>query len=165
MMRVSRSVIKWFKRLFPPIDGERIKTITIKSNDIIKIQINDTVGDESFINDDIKIDVRVFKNTGKFEYPSLHYNQYIYDVTIPFNPLDDVAKRALSRIKELDWILYSKDAGMAEVLRLNRVDPYALTLFERSGTTHTFTAGSTKIRINDNVVVISFDKYKVKMRS
>ncbi len=159
-------MMKWFKRLFPPIGGERINTITIKRNDIIKIKINDKVGTVSFINDDIKIDVKVIKNTCKFEFPKLRYDQYIYDVTIPLYPLDDVAKKTLNEIKKLDWILYSKEAGVAEVMRLKHVEPYALTIFETGGTTHTFKGGGTKIRINDNVVVISFwDKYRLKMRS
>ena len=155
--------MKWFKRLFPPIGGERINTITIKRNDIIKIKINDNVGTVSFINDDIKIDVKVIKNTCKFEHPNLNYDQYIYDVTIPFNPLDDVAKRALNEIKELDWILYSKESGMSEVLRLPPVKPYVLTIFDRYGAMHTFTDGNTKISIKDNVIVIPFwGKYRLK---
>lgn len=163
--RVSGASMKWFKKLFPPSEGERINTITIKRDDIIKIQINDTVGDESFINDDIRIDVDVIKNTAKFEHPNFLYDQYIYDVSLPFNPLDDIAKKSLSEIKELDRILYDKNTHMAEVTELPTVEPYVLTIFERSGTTHTFTDGTTKIRVNGNVVVIPFwDKYRLKMR-
>ena len=159
--------MKWFKKIFPPVDGERINTITIKKSDIAAIHINHAVGTSSFITDDIKIETNVIRDVGIFEYPGFRYDKYIHHVFLSLNFIDranNASIAEISYIKEVDRILYSKDVHIAETMRLPAVESYTLKIFETGGTTHTFDGGSNEIRSIDNKIEIEFDKYRLRKR-